>query len=74
MRWNLAVDYGLDAADEFLRIYRSLAASRGDDQPYWDVVTLLDVVGEDWEQAEYHGRLETSRFERYREGLLRKLG
>jgi len=43
MRWNLAVTYGLDAADEFLRLHQSLAGAL-DDQPYWDLVTALDVM------------------------------
>jgi hypothetical protein len=39
MRWNLALDHGLDAADRFGRL-----AGAGPDQAYWDVVTVLDVL------------------------------
>ena len=46
MRWNLAVDYGLDVADEFLERYRTLVAHAVDDHAYWDLVTVLDLVGD----------------------------
>src|ERR671922_688486 len=39
MRWNLALSYGLDAPDEFLRRQRSLVAVGREEQRYWDVVT-----------------------------------
>ena len=39
MRWNLALDYGLDAAARFLA-----HAEAGPDQSYWDVVTALDAL------------------------------
>jgi aminoglycoside phosphotransferase (APT) family kinase protein len=41
MRWNPALTYGLDAADEFLRQHRSLTGDLLDDQPYWDIITVL---------------------------------
>ncbi len=43
MRWNLALTYGLDAAEEFLRLHRC-AGESFPDQRHWDVVTLLDLV------------------------------
>jgi len=45
MRWNLAVDHGLDAADEFLARHRELAGEP-EHVPYWDVVTAIDVLPE----------------------------
>ena len=52
MRWNLAVTYGLDAADAFLARYRALVPAAADDQRYWDLVCVLDVLPEavagDW--------------------------
>ncbi|MDQ1495439.1 MAG: hypothetical protein QOG69_1922 [Actinomycetota bacterium] len=39
MRWNLALDYGPDAAARFLA-----HAEAGPDQSYWDVVTALDAL------------------------------
>lgn len=72
MRWNLAVDYGLDAAEEFLRRYRSLASSPVDDQPYWDAVTLLDLVGEEVDPDEFPGPFDVERFERYLESVLER--
>jgi aminoglycoside phosphotransferase (APT) family kinase protein len=46
MRWNLAITYGLDAADAFLHHHRSLASEPLEDQRYWDLVTVLDLVPE----------------------------
>jgi aminoglycoside phosphotransferase (APT) family kinase protein len=67
MRWNLALTYGLDAADEFLRIHRSLAGPL-DDQPYWDLVTVLDVLV-DLDPADW-ARFDLERLERYMEGVV----
>ena len=46
MRWNLALDYGIQAAEEFLAIYRTLTAGAAQHHPYWDVVTVIDLVGD----------------------------
>ena len=46
MRWNLALDHGLEAANAFLEAYRSLAGESCEDQPYWDLVTALDVMAD----------------------------
>ncbi len=43
MRWNLGLTYGLDAADEVLRVHQSLAGAF-EDQSYWDLTTALDVL------------------------------
>jgi aminoglycoside phosphotransferase (APT) family kinase protein len=45
MRWNLAMAYSVDAADDFLAAH---AAVNGplESQPYWDVVTFVDVLPE----------------------------
>ena len=71
MRWNLAVSYGLDAADEFLGAYRSLSGRELSDQPYWDVATVLDVLPEiherDW------SRFDLDRIERYAERAIADL-
>jgi aminoglycoside phosphotransferase (APT) family kinase protein len=70
MRWNLAVTYGLDAADEFLRAHRSLTDERFEDQAYWDVLTVFELVHEldprDW------ARFDLERLERYLESVLRR--
>ncbi|MDP8911482.1 MAG: phosphotransferase [Actinomycetota bacterium] len=47
MRWNLAVEYGLDAADQFLELYREVMDEPVEDQPYWDLVTAYDVAAGD---------------------------
>jgi aminoglycoside phosphotransferase (APT) family kinase protein len=44
MRWNLAVDYGVEAADRFLAIHQTLGAGAVAHHPYWDVVTVVDLV------------------------------
>jgi aminoglycoside phosphotransferase (APT) family kinase protein len=68
MRWNLALTYGLDAAEEFLRCHRSLAADVFDDQRYWDIVTMLDLVPE-IEPGEW-AAFDLARLERYLESVL----
>jgi aminoglycoside phosphotransferase (APT) family kinase protein len=68
MRWNLALSYGLDAADEFLRHHRALAADAFDDQRHRDIVTVLDLVPKigpsKW------ARFDLARLERYVESVL----
>jgi aminoglycoside phosphotransferase (APT) family kinase protein len=46
MRWNLAWDYGVPAAEEFLASYQTLTAGAIQHHPYWDVVTVIDLVGD----------------------------
>jgi aminoglycoside phosphotransferase (APT) family kinase protein len=68
MRWNLALTYGLDAAKEFLRLHRAFAPGASDDQRYWDVVTVLDLVcdldSSDWSS------FNLARLERYLASVL----
>ncbi len=68
MRWNLAITYGLDAADEFLRIHQSLAGAL-DEQSHWDLVTVLDVMV-DLDPAEWPG-FDLQRLERYLQSVLK---
>ncbi|HEV2724535.1 MAG TPA: aminoglycoside phosphotransferase family protein [Thermoleophilaceae bacterium] len=68
MRWNLALTYGLDAADEFLCLHRSLTSQVFEDQHYWDVITLLDLVAE--LDPEEWSRFELARLEHYLESVL----
>jgi aminoglycoside phosphotransferase (APT) family kinase protein len=68
MRWNLALTYGLDAAEEFLRRHRSLAAEAFDDQRFWDIVAVLDLVPE-IEPSEW-AAFDLARLERYVERVL----
>jgi aminoglycoside phosphotransferase (APT) family kinase protein len=44
MRWNLAVDYGIQAAQEFLTIHQTLTAGAVEHHPYWDILTVIDLV------------------------------
>jgi aminoglycoside phosphotransferase (APT) family kinase protein len=64
MRWNLAVTYGLDAADTFLEL-----AEHGDDQPYWDLVTALDMACV-IDPADPWPAFDLQRLERYVESVL----
>ena len=68
MRWNLALSYGLDAADEFLRRHRALAADAFDDQRHRDIVTVLDLVPK-IEPSKW-ARFDLARLERYVESVL----
>jgi aminoglycoside phosphotransferase (APT) family kinase protein len=44
MRWNLVADHGQAVADQFLAGYRATVGTPCDDQPYWDLVSLLDLL------------------------------
>jgi aminoglycoside phosphotransferase (APT) family kinase protein len=46
MRWNLAWEYGVPAAEEFLACYQRLTAGAIQHHPYWDIVTVIDLVGD----------------------------
>lgn len=44
MRWNLVADHGQRVADRFLACYRAATGRGCEDQPYWDLVSLLDLL------------------------------
>lgn len=44
MRWNLVADHGQQAAERFLGCYRAATGTTLDEQPYWDLVSLLDLL------------------------------
>src|SRR5699024_2320006 len=44
-RWNLAMMYGVKAADDFLEVYKANYPAFIYHE-YWDVVTLLDVLSD----------------------------
>ncbi len=44
MRWNLVLDYGQQVADQFLACYRATTGRALNDQSYWDLVSLLDLL------------------------------
>jgi aminoglycoside phosphotransferase (APT) family kinase protein len=68
MRWNLALTYGLDAADEFLRHHRSATSGALEDQHYWDLVTVLDLIPE-IDPREWSG-FDLARLDRYVERVV----
>ena len=65
LRWNLALDHGPEGADALLPLIESF-----EHHPYWDVVDLLDVVGEPGLELE---PIERDRLQAYLESLLRRL-
>ncbi len=69
MRWNLVADHGQSVADRFLACYRATIGAAFDDQPYWDLVSLLDLLldGDDPGDIDPH---DLSRFEDYAATLL----
>jgi aminoglycoside phosphotransferase (APT) family kinase protein len=46
MRRNPAAEHGPEAADAFLDVYRRQPAEVFDHHPYWDAVTLVDLVAD----------------------------
>jgi aminoglycoside phosphotransferase (APT) family kinase protein len=75
MRWNLAADHGQQVADQFLACYRASTGRTLVSQPYWDLVSLLDLLlsgGPDDPCDIEPGDLR--RFESYAEAALRGLG
>jgi hypothetical protein len=44
MRWNLAADHGQQVADRFLACYRAITGRALGHQPYWDLVSLFDLL------------------------------
>jgi aminoglycoside phosphotransferase (APT) family kinase protein len=44
MRWNLAADHGQEVADHFLACYRATTGRALEHQPYWDLISLLDLL------------------------------
>jgi aminoglycoside phosphotransferase (APT) family kinase protein len=69
MRWNLVADHGRPAADRFLACYRAETGRALDDQPYWDLVALFDLLLD----GDGPGDVEPAalrRFEEYAESLV----
>lgn len=69
MRWNLVADHGQVIADRFLDAYRAITGRALDDQPYWDLVSLFDLLLDgdgpgDVELVDLH------RFEAYAQSVL----
>jgi hypothetical protein len=44
MRWNLVADHGQAVADQFLACYQAATGAAPVDQPYWDLIALLDLL------------------------------
>jgi hypothetical protein len=44
MRWNLVLDGGQSVADRFLACYQALTGTSLDDEPYWDLGSLFNLL------------------------------
>lgn len=44
MRWNLVLDHGQAVANRFLACYQAANGRAVEDQPYWDLVSLFDLL------------------------------
>ncbi|MFG2472593.1 phosphotransferase family protein [Streptomyces canus] len=67
MRWNLVVEYGQEAAEEFADSYAGTGPARFAHHPYWDLRTVVDLAPE---PAGFFARPEMERLERYLASLL----
>ena len=75
MRWNLAADHGLQVADHFLSCYRATTGRALVTQPYWDLVSLLDLLLDgDPDDPGDIGTDDQRCFEAYAEAALGRLG
>ena len=72
MRWNLAAAHGPEVAHRFLEAYLRRAGAGFEHHPYWDVVTLVDLMAEP-DAASSISAAELARLERYLVGLLADL-
>ena len=69
MRWNLVADHGQRVADRFLDCYRATTGSVLDDQAYWDLLSLLDLLLDGDDPGDIQPA-DLRRFEDYAESLL----
>jgi aminoglycoside phosphotransferase (APT) family kinase protein len=74
MRWNLAADHGQEVADQFLACYRATTGRALEHQPYWDLVSLLDLLldGDPGDPGDL-GPADQRCFEAYAEAALSRL-
>ena len=72
MRWNLAAGHGPEAPTRFLDAYQAQPTNMFEHDPYWDVVTLVDLLA-DVAPASPLPRLEIGRLEQYLAGVLAEL-
>ncbi len=73
MRWNLLADHGQQAADRFLDCYQAASGRALDDQSYWDLVSLLDLLLDAGDPVGEPGDItpaDLQRFEDYASTLL----
>jgi len=71
MRWNLVADHGQQVADRFLACYRAVTGRALEHQPYWDLVSLLDLLLDgDPDDPGDLGPDDRRRFEAYAEASL----
>lgn len=74
LRWNLVADQGLELADRLLADYQAASGRTLDDQPYWDLVALLDLLlCDDGDDPGDLNPDDLRTFEQYAETLLERL-
>jgi aminoglycoside phosphotransferase (APT) family kinase protein len=75
MRWNLAADHGQQVADRFLACYRAATGRALANQPYWDLVSLFDLLldGDPDDPGDIEPQ-DQRIFEAYAEAALGRLG
>lgn len=64
MRWNLAIAYGPEVAARFLDLYRARPGDLFEHDPYWDLVTLVDLMADVGDDSPLTPR-DLDRLERY---------
>lgn len=80
-RWNLAMLYGIQIADEFLAAYQTIAGSTFYYDPYWDILSVIDTLSgsptvysgwRDFGITELTDALMVERTDQYIEDLVKK--
>jgi aminoglycoside phosphotransferase (APT) family kinase protein len=71
MRWNLAVEFGVEMADQFLAAHGALVGDRFPHESFWDVVTVIDLVADRTQEA--LPAQVVARLEHYLAGVLGRL-
>lgn len=80
-RWNLAMLYGIEIADQFLAAYQAIAGSTFYYDPYWDILSVIDTLSgsptvysgwRDFGITELTDALMVERTDMYIENLVKK--
>ena len=74
MRWDLVLDRGLQLAGRFLTSYQTITGCSTNNQPYWDLVSLFDLLldGNSVSSGDFDTQ-DQQRLTRYVETLITRL-